>query len=42
MQIANIISLSLMPTNEMNNFTEHIIDVLSNIDLKFDKLTDYV
>ncbi|CAF1017368.1 unnamed protein product [Rotaria sp. Silwood1] len=41
-QIANIISLPLVPTNEINNFMERIIDVLSNIDSKFDKLTDYV
>ncbi|CAF1970830.1 unnamed protein product [Rotaria magnacalcarata] len=41
-QIANIISLPLVPKNEINNFMEHIIDVLSNIDSKFDKLTDYV
>ncbi|CAF2838644.1 unnamed protein product [Rotaria sp. Silwood2] len=41
-QIANIISLPLVPTNEINNFMERIIDILSNIDSKFDKLTDYV
>ncbi|CAF2181637.1 unnamed protein product [Rotaria magnacalcarata] len=33
-QIANIISLPLVPKNEINNFMEHIIDVLSNIDSK--------
>ncbi|CAF2885444.1 unnamed protein product [Rotaria sp. Silwood2] len=41
-QIANIISLPLVPKNEINNFMEQIIDVLFNIDSKFDKLTDYI
>jgi hypothetical protein len=41
-QIANAISLPLVPQNEINNFMEQIIDVLGNIDSKFDKFTDYV
>ena len=41
-QIANIISLPLVPKKEMSNFMEQMIDVLSNIDSKFDRLTDYV
>ncbi|CAF3135168.1 unnamed protein product [Rotaria socialis] len=41
-QIANIISLPLVPTNEINNCMEQIIDVLCNIDSKFEKFTDYV
>ncbi|CAF3341244.1 unnamed protein product [Rotaria socialis] len=41
-EIANIISLPLVPRNEINNSMEHIIDVLCNIDSKFEKFTDYV
>ncbi|CAF4328575.1 unnamed protein product [Rotaria sp. Silwood2] len=41
-QIANIIALPLIPTNEINNSMEKIIDELCNYDSKLDKLTDYV
>ena len=41
-QIANIMSLLLVPKKEFSNFMEQIIDVLSNMDSKFNKLTDYV
>ncbi|CAF1635926.1 unnamed protein product [Didymodactylos carnosus] len=35
-------SLALLPTNELNNSMELIIDTLSNIDDKYIKLTDDV
>ena len=35
-------SLLLVPKREISNFMEQIIDVLSNIDSKFDRLIDYV
>ncbi|CAF4465177.1 unnamed protein product, partial [Didymodactylos carnosus] len=41
-EIANIISLPLIPPNEINNCMERIIDELSNINSKFDRLTDYI
>ncbi|CAF1022454.1 unnamed protein product [Didymodactylos carnosus] len=41
-EIANIMSLPLLPTNELNNSMELIIDTLSNTDDKYIKLTDYV
>ena len=41
-QIANIISLPLIPSNEINNSMEKIIDELCHVNSKFDKLTDYI
>ncbi|CAF0957503.1 unnamed protein product [Didymodactylos carnosus] len=41
-EIANIMSSALLPTNELNNSMELIIDTLSNTDDKYIKLTDYV
>ena len=41
-QIANIISLPLIPPNEINNSMEKIIDELRAVNSKFDKLTDYI
>ncbi|CAF1572826.1 unnamed protein product, partial [Didymodactylos carnosus] len=41
-EIANIMSLPLLPMNELNNSMELIIDTLSNTDDKYIKLTDYV
>ena len=40
--IATIIILTLVPKKEISNVMEQIIDVLSTIDSKFDRLTDYV
>ncbi|CAF1503828.1 unnamed protein product [Didymodactylos carnosus] len=41
-QIANIISLPLVPKDQINHCMEVIIDELCNADSKFDKLTDYI
>ncbi|CAF3431675.1 unnamed protein product [Rotaria sp. Silwood2] len=41
-QIANIISVPLIPPNEINNSMEKIIDELCDVNSKFDKLTDYI
>ena len=41
-QIAKIMSLPLVPKKEISNFMKQRIDVLSNINSKFDRLTDYV
>ena len=41
-QIANIISLPMVPQDELNHCMERIIDELLNINTKFDKLTDYI
>ena len=41
-QIANIISLPLIPLNEINNSMEKIIDELCDVNSKFDKLTNYI
>ena len=38
----NIISLPLIPNKEINNFMEQTIDILSNINSKFDRLTNYI
>ena len=41
-QVPSIISLPLVPKKEISNFMEQTIDVFSNIDSKFNRLTDYV
>ena len=41
-QIANIIALTLVPPNQVNNCMENILDELSNYDSKLLKLTDYI
>ena len=41
-QIPHIISLSMVPQDEINHCTKQIIDELCNVDSKFDKLTDYI
>ena len=41
-QIANIISLPMVPQDELSHCMERIIDKLLNINTKFDKLTDYI
>ncbi|CAF1154928.1 unnamed protein product [Rotaria sordida] len=41
-QIANIISLPMVPQDEINHCMERIIDELLTINTKFDKLTDYI
>ena len=41
-QIVNIISLPLIPPNEINNSMEKIIDELCDVNSKFYKLTDYI
>jgi len=41
-QIANIIALSLIPSNEINNSMEKMIDVLCDHDSKLEQLTDYI
>ena len=40
-QIANIISLPMVPKDKINRMKQ-IIDELCNIDSKFDKITDYI
>ena len=41
-QIANIISLPMVPRDKLNHCMERIIDELLNINTKFNKLTDYI
>ena len=41
-RIANIISLPMVPKDEINHCMERIIDELCNVDSKFDKLTNYI
>ena len=41
-QIVNIISLPVIPRDELNRCMERIIDELLNINTKFDKLTNYI
>ena len=38
----HIISLAMVPQDELNHCMERIIDELLNINTKFDKLTDYI
>ena len=41
-QLANIISLLMVPQGKINHCMERIIDELCNVDSRFDQLTDYI